>query len=57
MKFISYEDRAGEWRWRLVARNGQTVATPGEGFTTKASCERNIALVKQAYNAPVEELE
>ena len=29
MKFIIYQDRANEWRWRLVARNGQIIATPG----------------------------
>lgn len=28
-----YEDRAGEWRWRKVAANGEPTAS-GEGYTT-----------------------
>ena len=56
MKFQIYQDAASEWRWRLIAGNGQIVAVPGEGFTTKASCERNIELVKEgAPDAPVVE--
>jgi uncharacterized protein YegP (UPF0339 family) len=42
-----YRDTAGEWRWRRVAANGQTVATPGEGYTRRfraieAACKRNL---------------
>lgn len=33
-KFRVYEDRAGEYRWRLVAGNGRTVADSGEGYVT-----------------------
>ena len=35
-----YVDQAGEWRWRLVARNGETIASSGEGFTRKWSARR-----------------
>lgn len=27
-----YTDKTGEWRWRLVATNGKTVADSGEGY-------------------------
>ncbi|HZJ65625.1 MAG TPA: DUF1508 domain-containing protein [Kofleriaceae bacterium] len=57
MHFTLYRDRAGEWRWRLVAANGKTVADSGEGYTTKANAEAGIALVKEgAASAPVREV-
>jgi Domain of unknown function (DUF1508) len=30
-----YGDEAGEWRWRLKAGNGRTVAASEEGFTRR----------------------
>jgi uncharacterized protein YegP (UPF0339 family) len=33
--FEVYEDRAGQYRWRLVASNGQIIADSGEGYGTK----------------------
>ncbi len=35
-----YKDKAGEWRWRLVAANGKKVATSGEGYTRKRDAIR-----------------
>ncbi len=37
MKFVIYADSAGEYRWRLVASNGQTVASAGQAFASKAN--------------------
>ena len=34
-KFQIYKDKKGEWRWRLVARNGRIVADSAEGYKTK----------------------
>lgn len=31
-RFRVYRDRKGEWRWRLIARNGRIVADSGEGY-------------------------
>lgn len=42
MKFQIYEDRRGEWRWRLRARNGKIMATSGEGYKRKAACEKAL---------------
>lgn len=53
MYFQMYQDARYEWRWRLNAGNHETIAVSSEGYTTKTSCERSIALVKQSYNAPV----
>jgi uncharacterized protein YegP (UPF0339 family) len=55
-KFQLYEDRKGEYRWRLRARNGEIIADSNEGYSSKASCKHGIDLVKeQAANAMVED--
>ncbi len=36
-KFELYKDTKGEFRWRLVASNGQAIASSGEGFKQKAA--------------------
>ena len=46
-KFEVYEDKAKEFRWRLKASNGQTVASSSEGYTARADCEAAIALIKK----------
>ena len=48
-KFEVYADKAGEFRFRLKARNGEIIAT-SEGYKAKASCMNGIASVKK--NAP-----
>ena len=30
-----YEDKAGEWRWRVKARNGKVLADSAEGYRSK----------------------
>ena len=42
MFFEVYEDKAGEFRWRLKSRNGQIVGTSGEGYTRRYSVYRAI---------------
>ncbi len=54
-KFELYQDKAGEFRFRLKARNGEIVAT-SEGYTTKRACENGIESVrKNAPEAPIVE--
>lgn len=48
-KFEVYEDKAGEYRFRLTATNGQTIAT-SEGYKAKAGCLNGVESVKE--NAP-----
>ena len=45
-KFEMYLDKAGQYRFRLKARNGQIIAT-SEGYTTRASCENGIDSVRK----------
>jgi uncharacterized protein YegP (UPF0339 family) len=55
-KFELYTDARGEFRWRLVASNGQTIATSGEGYKAKDSAKAGIESVKKnAPKAPIEE--
>lgn len=44
--FEVYEDSAGEWRWRLVAPNGNIIADSGEGYSSKQGAKRGIESVK-----------
>lgn len=48
-KFEMYTDKAGEYRFRLKARNGEIIAV-SEGYKAKASCLNGIESVRK--NAP-----
>ena len=41
-RFVLYEDRAEQWRWRLVAGNGRIVADSGESYTRQEDARRGI---------------
>ena len=54
-KFVIKKGRTGQFRFSLVGRNGQVVAT-SETYTTKASCLGGIKAVKTlAADAPIED--
>ena len=56
-KFELYTDKAGEFRFRLKARNGEVIAA-SEGYKAKASCLNGIDSVRRnAPDAAVEKLE
>lgn len=48
-KFELYKDKAGEFRFRLKARNGEIIAT-GEGYKSKDGCKNGIDSIRR--NAP-----
>ena len=48
-KFEVYQDKAGEFRFRLKARNGEIILT-GEGYKAKDSCLNGIDSIGR--NAP-----
>ena len=52
-KFEMYVDKAGEFRFRLKATNGEIIAA-SEGYKAKESCENGIQSVRE--NAPVAEM-
>ena len=52
-KFEIYVDKAGEFRFRLKATNGQIIAV-SEGYKAMAGCKNGIASVKKnAEDAPI----
>ena len=48
-KFELFQDKAGQFRFRLKARNGKIIAV-SESYSTKAGCENGIESVRK--NAP-----
>ena len=52
-KFEVYTDKAGEYRFRLKASNGEIIAA-SEGYKAKASCLNGIESVRK--NAPEAEI-
>jgi len=45
--FEVYEDAAGEFRWRLVHRNGNIVADGGEGYADRGAVEDAVERVRE----------
>ena len=41
-KFEVYQDKAGEYRWRRFAKNGQQVGRSTEGYKNKSDAEKNM---------------
>jgi len=44
--FDVYEDRAGQYRWRLLHRNGNIIADSGEGYTDQSEAEDAVERVQ-----------
>ena len=44
--FHTFEDRAGQWRWQLVAPNGKIVADSGEGYSSLSAVRDAAERVK-----------
>jgi uncharacterized protein YegP (UPF0339 family) len=55
-KFEVYKDKAGKFRFRLVAANGEVIAT-GEAYESKQACMDGVQSVKtNAAAAPLVDL-
>jgi amphi-Trp domain-containing protein len=55
-RFELFRDRVEEWRWRLRHRNGNVIATSGEGYTRKHNALKGLrSVVRNAPNADVRE--
>ncbi len=50
-KFEVYKDKAGEYRFRLKAANGQNILA-SEGYSQKASCMNGIESVQKNSQNP-----
>lgn len=49
-KFQLYTDKSGNPRFRLIATNGQIIASCGEPYSSKSACLNGVESVKK--NAP-----
>ncbi|ADB59460.1 protein of unknown function DUF1508 [Haloterrigena turkmenica DSM 5511] len=57
-RFEVYEDRGGEWRWRLVHWNGNIIADSGEGYTSRSNAKRAArSVMRSAPTASIENRE
>jgi uncharacterized protein YegP (UPF0339 family) len=55
-RFETYQDKSGEWRFRLKAANGQIIAT-GEGYSSENGLTNGIkAVTKYAQSAEIKEV-
>ena len=52
-KFEIYTDTAGEFRFRIKAKNGQIIAT-SEGYKDMKSCLNGIESIRKNAESPVE---
>lgn len=49
-KFEVYKDNKGNYRWRLLAQNGEPVASSGEGFVEKRTAMNAVKKLKDWSN-------
>jgi uncharacterized protein YegP (UPF0339 family) len=59
-KFLLFVDRSGQYRWTLIASNGEPITTAGEAYVAVAGCLNGIAVVRESgqddwpvYTTPV----
>lgn len=50
-KFECYKDKAGEFRFRLKAGNGETILS-SEGYSSKSGCTNGIESVRKNSASP-----
>ncbi len=56
-KFELYQDKGGDWRFRLKAGNGEVIAT-GQSYASKSGAQNGIDSVKRnAADAEVVEVD
>ena len=46
-----FKDKAGEWRFTILARNGEPIAT-SEGYANRADAERTARLLEADLEYP-----
>jgi uncharacterized protein YegP (UPF0339 family) len=54
-KTVIYQDKAGEWRWKRIAGNGEIIADSGEGYTRLSDAERAASRAFLAPDGPEED--
>ncbi len=49
-KFEIYLDKANQYRYRMIAANGQNVATSEDGYSTKSGCINGVKAISRAVD-------
>ncbi len=52
-----YKDTADEWRWSLVADNGEVIADSSEGYTERNDCAEAAVRVAKEFNEEIESID
>jgi uncharacterized protein YegP (UPF0339 family) len=55
-KYELYQDKGGDWRFRLKAGNGEVIAT-GQGYASKSGALNGIDSVRRNADSEVVEVE
>lgn len=50
-RVVYYRDTTGEWRWRITAANGETIADSSEGYKRRTDAEHGATLALTALQA------
>ena len=45
-----YIDTKGDWRWRILAENGEVIANASEGYVSREACLRGLQAASHALN-------
>lgn len=51
LTFEIYQDAGKAFRWRLKAANGNILATPGQGFSTKRACRDSVERIQEGVGS------
>lgn len=46
-KLILYKDRSNEWRWRILAANGEELSKASEGYKRRKDCIAGAILTEK----------
>jgi len=54
MEFHVFQDKAGRWRWRLLAKDRSVLAESAYGYPDKADCHASIEKFRgTSFETPV----
>jgi uncharacterized protein YegP (UPF0339 family) len=56
-KAYIYKDKIGEYRWRIVSRNGKILADSGEGYKRMMGALRGLQLVTKNFDIKLEKVD
>ena len=55
MTYWVYKDRASQWRWQLVHRNGNIISDGAEGYVNKSDCVHGLNLNASSGGCAIKE--